>query len=189
MIPTTNDVYMGGRGNVPENAGISVSHKLFAPRVGIAYRLGENTVIRAGYGLNYDPIPFSRPLRGFYPLTINAETKSPNSFSFASTLAEGIPPVPLPDISTGIVPLPARLQRTQPVGIHSSRLCAVLELHARAQAAARTSLPPSVTSVRIPCICWRIATSTLVIRARLWPTCHTTCSMDALSPPICGTAI
>ena len=53
---------MGGRGNVPENAGISVSNKLFAPRVGLAYRLDDNTVIRAGYGINFDPIPFSRPL-------------------------------------------------------------------------------------------------------------------------------
>ncbi len=114
--PTTNNVYMGGRGNVPVDAGISVSHKLFAPRIGLAYRIGENSVLRAGYGLNYDPLPFSRPLRGFYPLTINAETKSPNSFSYASTLAQGIPPVPLPDISTGIVPLPGDASERSPWG-------------------------------------------------------------------------
>ena len=64
-------VYLGGRGNVPVDNGITVSKKLFAPRIGIAYRLSEKTVIRTGYGLNYDPLPFSRPLRGFYPLTIN----------------------------------------------------------------------------------------------------------------------
>lgn len=112
--PATNDVYMGGRGSVPENAGIHVSHKLFAPRVGLAYRFGENTVIRAGYGLNFDPIPFSRPLRGFYPLTINAETKSPNSFAYARTLDQGIPPVPLPDLSTGIIPLPGDSSERSP---------------------------------------------------------------------------
>jgi hypothetical protein len=115
-IPATNLVYMGGRGSVPENAGINVSHKLFAPHAGLAYRLGTKMVIRAGYGLNYDPLPFSRPLRGFYPLTINAETKSPNSFSYASTLADGIPPVPLPDISTGIVPLPGDASERSPWG-------------------------------------------------------------------------
>ena len=114
--PTTNDVYMGGRGGVPMDAGISVSNKLFAPRIGLAYRMGENTVLRVGYGLNYDPLPFSRPLRGFYPLTINAETKSPNSFSYASTLAQGIPPVPLPDLSTGIVPLPGNASERSPWG-------------------------------------------------------------------------
>jgi len=114
--PTTNLVSLGGRGSVPENAGISVSHTLFAPHAGIAYRMGDKMVIRAGYGLNYDPIPYSRPLRGFYPLTINAETKSPNSFSYASTLASGIPPVPLPDISTGIVPLPTDASERSPWG-------------------------------------------------------------------------
>ncbi len=37
--PSNNNVYMGGRGSVPENAYVTVSHKLFAPRVGIAWRL------------------------------------------------------------------------------------------------------------------------------------------------------
>ncbi len=112
---TTNDVYMGGRGDVPVDAGISVSHKLFAPKVGVAYRIDEKTVVRAGYGINYDPLPFSRPLRGFYPLTINNNYDAQNSFSVAnlgnansfvpSTFANGIPPIVGPDLSTGIVPL------------------------------------------------------------------------------------
>jgi len=114
--PVTNNVYMGGRGDVPVDAGISVSHTLFAPHIGLAYRMGQSTVLRAGYGLNYDPIPFSRPLRGFYPLTINAETKSPNSFSYARSLDQGIPPVPLPDLSTGIVPLPGDSSERSPWG-------------------------------------------------------------------------
>ncbi len=127
--PSTNDVYMGGRGSVPINAGISVSHKLFAPRVGLAYRIDEKTVVRAGYGLNYDPLPFSRPLRGFYPLTINNNYTAPNSFSVAnigkgntfvpSTLANGIPPIVGPDLSTGIVPLdPTASERSPNSFIH-----------------------------------------------------------------------
>ncbi len=128
--PTNNDIYMGGYGNIPVNAGISVSHKLFAPRVGLAYRLDEKTVIRTGYGLNYDPIPFSRPLRGFYPLTINNNYAALNSFSVANlgpnqsafvpaTLANGIPPVVGPDLSTGIVPLdPTATERSPGTFIH-----------------------------------------------------------------------
>jgi Carboxypeptidase regulatory-like domain len=112
--PSTNLIYMGGRGNVPDNAGISVSHTLFAPRAGIAYRLNDNTVIRTGYGLNYDPIPFSRPLRGFYPLTINADFVGPNSYAAASTLSAGIPPFSGPDLSTGIVPLPGNTSERSP---------------------------------------------------------------------------
>jgi len=105
--PTTNDVLMGGRGNVPLDAGVTVSHKLFAPRAGIAYRLNEKTVIRTGYGFNYDPLPFSRPWRGFYPLTINDSYVGANSYLPASSgsLTVGIPPVIGPDLSTGIVPL------------------------------------------------------------------------------------
>ena len=112
--PTTNLVLLGGRGDVPEDAGVTVSHKLFAPRAGLAYRLGENTVIRAGYGLNYDPLPFSRPLRGFYPLTINSDTVAPNSLSYARTLATGIPPVVGPDLSSGKVPLPGDASERSP---------------------------------------------------------------------------
>jgi hypothetical protein len=114
--PTTNDVLMGGRGSVPEDANVTVSHKLFAPRLGIAYRLNDKTVIRTGYGINYDPLPYSRPWRGFYPLTINDNyTTGANSYIpanigntstyIASTLAAGIPPVIGPNLSTGIVPL------------------------------------------------------------------------------------
>ncbi len=112
--PASNNVFMGGRGDVPMNAGITVSHKLFAPRVGIAYRLGDNTVIRAGYGINYDPIPFSRPLRGFYPLTINFALAPPNSYNPASVLTNGVPPFSGPDLSTGIVSLPGTASERAP---------------------------------------------------------------------------
>jgi hypothetical protein len=114
--PLTNRVLLGGRGGQPDNVGITTSKKLFAPRAGIAYRMGEKTVIRAGYGLNYDPIPFSRPLRGFYPLTINADTVAPNSFSYASTFAAGIPPVVGPDLSSGSVVLPGNASERSPWG-------------------------------------------------------------------------
>jgi hypothetical protein len=98
---------MGGRGGNPANVGVTVSHKLFAPKAGLAYRLDDKTVIRAGYGINYDPLPFSRPLRGFYPLTVNFNIQSPSGFQDAGTLANGMPPVYGPDLSTGIVTLPS----------------------------------------------------------------------------------
>lgn len=110
----TNQVLLGGRGDVPEDAGITVSHKLFAPRIGLAWRTSDSTVIRAGYGLNYDPIPFSRPLRGFYPLTINENIQAPNNFSSAGTFASGIPPVVGPDLSSGVVTLPGDASERSP---------------------------------------------------------------------------
>jgi hypothetical protein len=107
LDPATELVYMGGRGGIPKNVGVTVSHKLFAPKAGLAYRLDDKTVIRAGYGINYDPLPFSRPLRGFYPLTVNFNIQSPSGFQDAGTLVTGMPPVYGPDLSTGIVTLPS----------------------------------------------------------------------------------
>ena len=114
--PVSNNVFLGGRGNTPENAGITVSHKLFAPRVGIAYRLGDKTVIRSGYGINYDPIPFSRPLRGWYPLVIDAAKNAPNAYSWAGTIEQGVPNVVGPDLSSGVVTLPGDVAERSPWG-------------------------------------------------------------------------
>ena len=82
--------------------------------LGIAYRLNDKTVIRTGYGFNYDPLPFSRPLRGFYPLTVNFNFVSPNGYAPVGTLAKGIPPVFGPDLSTGVVELPAEADMRSP---------------------------------------------------------------------------
>jgi hypothetical protein len=113
----TFDVLLGGVGDVPKDLGIKVSKTLFAPRLGAAYRIDEKTVFRAGYGITYDPIPWSRPLRGFYPLTIgfSQSASGVTGSDFASfPLAAGIPPVPLPDISSGRVPLPRNVTTRTP---------------------------------------------------------------------------
>ncbi|HWR51867.1 MAG TPA: hypothetical protein VN428_12210, partial [Bryobacteraceae bacterium] len=115
--PYINKVYLGGIGNVPYNNDIKVSTKLFAPRVGFAYRMGDNNVIRAGYGITYDPLPFSRPLRGLYPATLTGSWDratagaafGDTSYGWYNTLNQGIPAVPTPDISSGILTLPNNL--------------------------------------------------------------------------------
>ena len=114
--PATNLVYLGGRGGQPDNVGITVSHKLFAPRVGLAYRMGDKMVLRSGYGINYDPIPFSRPLRGWYPLTVDAAKVAPNGFAAAGTIEQGVPNAVGPDLSTGIVTLPGNVAERSPWG-------------------------------------------------------------------------
>ncbi|MBI5280575.1 MAG: TonB-dependent receptor [Candidatus Solibacter usitatus] len=105
--PSTNLVTIGGVGNVPQNNGMTVSKKLIAPRLGFAWRLNDNTVIRAGYGITFNPMVVSRPLRGLYPSTIAANWVAPTQFGYYGTLTQGIPDVPTPDISSGTIPLPA----------------------------------------------------------------------------------
>ncbi len=104
--PATNLVSIGGVGNVPRNNGMSTSKKLFAPRVGFAWRLGDNMVIRSGYGITFNPMVLSRPLRGLYPSTIASNWVAPSNYDYFGFLADGIPDVPTPDISSGVVPLP-----------------------------------------------------------------------------------
>jgi hypothetical protein len=107
--PATNTVYFGGIGNTPRNAGITVSKKLFAPRIGFAYRLGDKNVIRAGYGITYDAVPFGRPLRGLYPATLTGSWVPPVAFGWYNTVDQGIPDVPTPDIKSGSAQLPLNI--------------------------------------------------------------------------------
>lgn len=122
-------VLIGGKGSNPEDLGVGYSKKLFAPRVGFAWRVGDDMVVRGGYGLTYDPMPFGRPLRGFYPLTIAqdfvstalaptaSEIFTPWGFTTAARtpgLTVGIPAFNGPDLSSGVVNLPGTVEMRSP---------------------------------------------------------------------------
>lgn len=111
-----NTMTVGGLGGIPTANGLSVSNKLFSPRFGLSYRVDDDTVIRAGYGLNFSPIPWSRPLRGQYPVTVTFDFQRPGSFQLFRTLADGIPPVTGPDLNQQPidVPLTASLRSPYP---------------------------------------------------------------------------
>src|SRR5262249_28413735 len=47
--PTNNTLRVSGFGNIPDDLGITTHYKYFAPRLGLAYRLKDSTVIRAGF--------------------------------------------------------------------------------------------------------------------------------------------
>ena len=87
----TFNVRLGGLGGNPKDLGIDVDKGLFAPRLGVAYRINDDTVFRTGYGRTFNPLPWSRPMRGFYPLTIAYSDAGPNGFTPYGTLANGIP--------------------------------------------------------------------------------------------------
>jgi hypothetical protein len=94
---------------------IDVSELLVAPRVGFAYRLTSEDVLRGGFGINYDPLPFGSALRGFYPLTVARSWRAPDPFVPFSALEEGIPIFKGPELDTEAVDLPSNVvQRTMP---------------------------------------------------------------------------
>src|SRR5262249_26229123 len=108
--PVSNNLMIGGFAGVPRNAGILPSNRDFAPRFGIAYRLRPGTVIRAGYGISIDPQLISVLLA--YPAVVNGDFAGPNSFVPYGNIASGIPPILAPDITKGVVPMPATVTTT-----------------------------------------------------------------------------
>jgi hypothetical protein len=114
-------IKLGGLGGNPKDLGIKVDKGLIAPRLGVAYRLNENTVFRAGYGKTFDPLPWSRPMRGFYPSTIAYSDAGINSFTPYGTLAAGIPGAPNPDIASGNILLPRGVDMRSPDPNNTSR--------------------------------------------------------------------
>jgi hypothetical protein len=112
--PSDGLVYTGGLSGVPENTGASVGPGQFLPRVGAAWRVTENTVVRAGYGLSSDPKPYI-DFRNSYPIAFAWSIPSAtfngvnNAFlpvtNLRTGLQENIYGV-APDLSQGIIPLP-----------------------------------------------------------------------------------
>jgi hypothetical protein len=114
--PSTGNVLIGGNGNVPLDDGVDVGHGMWLPRFGLAYRLDQKTVIRAGYGMSADSNNW-RFFRNNYPATTNSDVLGASNFQPAASLtgevlapypglAAGIPLVSVPDISSGVVPVP-----------------------------------------------------------------------------------
>ncbi|NWG14578.1 MAG: TonB-dependent receptor, partial [Acidobacteria bacterium] len=104
--PEDNKVYIGGIAGIPDNAGSEASKRGFAPRVGLAYRIRNAHVLRAGYGITIDPFSIGRSMRSNYPTVITGDWSGPNSYQPFATLARGIPALVFPDISTGVLDMP-----------------------------------------------------------------------------------
>ena len=105
---TTNQMLICGLGSVPTDCGYDMGPGNVSPRLGLAYRVSDAIVVRGGYGINYDPYPlaFVRDLLGNYPSSINLSLSQTSSFSPTSRLRDGIPAIPVPDVSSGVIPVP-----------------------------------------------------------------------------------
>jgi hypothetical protein len=104
----TNQMIICGMAGVPENCGITKDDQRFEPRVGGAYKLNEATVLRAGYAMSTDPTNIGGVVgnRENYPDVDATTLPAPNSFSYGTTLRLGLPPVSVPNYSSGSVAVP-----------------------------------------------------------------------------------
>lgn len=105
----TNQMLICGMGGVPTDCGYHIDQKNISPRVGLAYRPTETTVVRAGFGINYDPYPlaFVRDMLTNYPVDL-LQTINPTVATYgpATQLKDGIPAIQVPDLSSGRVTVP-----------------------------------------------------------------------------------
>jgi len=109
--PLDGNVYLGGLGTAPKSAGVDAGKGNFAPRFGLTYRIGDKTVVRAGYGITVNPDSFRNMLVA-YPAVISQSYTGSSSYAAAGSLATGIPAANFPDISSGILKLPLTLTTT-----------------------------------------------------------------------------
>ena len=117
---STWNVLIGGLGGNPSDVGVKGKSVYVAPRIGAAYRIDDNTVFRTGYGITVNPLPWSRPLRGFYPATI-AFSQAAAGNNFIGSLEQGIPEIAIPDLSSGSVLLPRGVDMRTPNPEHVDR--------------------------------------------------------------------
>ncbi|MBN8729708.1 MAG: TonB-dependent receptor [Acidobacteria bacterium] len=99
----TNKMEVCGVGNIPTDCGVAQSKRLFAPRLGIAWRATDNFIVRAGYGITIDPYSLARPMRTNFPMLVVLNVNGANSFTPAGRLRDGIPTIAEPNLGSGIV--------------------------------------------------------------------------------------
>ncbi|HZS03604.1 MAG TPA: TonB-dependent receptor [Blastocatellia bacterium] len=115
--PDTGNVVTGGLGGVPFDTGAEGAY-LFLPRIGLAFRLNDKTVLRGGYGQSADPRPFqdvrnAYPIANIWSMPAIVFNGAQNSFIPVTTLRQGLINTSTPpDINAGILPLPANTGTT-----------------------------------------------------------------------------
>ena len=104
--PVTATVLIAGRNGVSETAGVRTYKKMFAPRLGLAYQVGKQTVVRGGMGIFWNTaghggnvlrlqrhVPFG-PIYAF----------SPGNQIVTRRVSDGFPTIPPLDVTLADVP-------------------------------------------------------------------------------------
>jgi len=119
--PTANNLVIAGIGGNPLNVGRETRYKDFAPRVGIAYRLTETTVVRGGFAISYFPYPdndyaFDFPVlqnNAFPSLNGSSFTQSVDASNNPVSMGSGFPAPLVANIpSNGLIPVVGKVGTT-----------------------------------------------------------------------------
>ncbi len=109
-IPSNNTLVVGGVGGNPNNGGLADHLNYLAPRLGVAYRLTEKTVLRTGIGVSYTPFEDNTYINNNYPTKGNiGAVQGASAYTSATyngsllNFESGLPvPAPQPIPSNGI---------------------------------------------------------------------------------------
>lgn len=116
QLPQSGNVEVGGVNGNPRSAGIGAGWGQIVPRLGVAYRLNDKTVIRTGFGITTDPDSM-RFLRDSFPEDLAPNYQGTGNFTIAVDPANGNAPMNLtygipntaklaPNYKTGFASLP-----------------------------------------------------------------------------------
>ena len=105
-LPATNQALIAGYGNVNKHLNVNTDYRNFGPRLGLAYRVMKKTVVRAGYGIGYNPLPVNQLSAANYPAQLTAQWSGVNTYQPVGKMSDGFPAVPLVDVSKGLVDNP-----------------------------------------------------------------------------------
>lgn len=113
--PATDTVLVSGYGPVDKRGNIPTDYTNFAPRLGVAYRLNEKTVVRAGYGISYVPLSINTLATQNYGSQINVSfagtTNTAPRDANGNTImfSTGIPAPQIIDLTSGVVTPPGNV--------------------------------------------------------------------------------
>jgi len=109
--PGSGDILLGGLGEISDTANVDTDNNNFAPRVGIAYKATQKTVVRAGFGRSYFASNFGGlffHMTSFFPIAAQ-QTVVQDNIRFPVFPIETGPPAALtPDLpASGRLPAPS----------------------------------------------------------------------------------
>jgi hypothetical protein len=89
----TGEVMIAGENGVSLNGNVNTDYKRFAPRLGVAYQIRNDTVIRTGYGRSYDVgvfgVSFGHNVTQNLPVLANQSLNPTNPWLSVFTLDKG----------------------------------------------------------------------------------------------------
>lgn len=98
--PGNNSLLVGGYGDIPRNLGINASGH-WVPRLGLAYRINEKTVVRSAFGISY---LFRDSSQYNFPSNQVSELNAPNAYTPAGSMTVGLPaPILLQIPNNGVI--------------------------------------------------------------------------------------